>query len=242
MHGAHHRRRALDRFAIVDRRWPPDVRRRPVPGLRRGLRARLSQGDPEAAYERAMIGGDPRPYASTSGRGAHPASSCRSSSTTTSRRPSRASPRPRMRSPRRWVDSSPGSRRRVPSTRARAKARAVSARRAADQLPRAMVLGTLLRPAGGPVETRVSGSIRPMSWMRRCASTASTRACSGSRMASARSPWARRRQPRGPGGLVGGHHGSTQGRLLARARGRLGVPRADRPMIREPDEPAPIEG
>ncbi len=79
--------------------------------------------------------------------------------------------------------------------------------------------GHAARPAGGPGRSRAWSSIRPMWSMACCASSGSSRACSGSPMASARCPSVRR-----PAGwrrrLVGGHHRGRQGRLLARARGR----------------------
>ena len=134
---------ALDRFAIVDgvgdlaaidmlRTFAEDF----GPGY--------LTGDAEQAYERAMMGGVARPYASTDRRGRPFPRCCRSSSTTTSCPPSRANPRtptPIAETMARLVAwlADEG----LIDARA-AKAAAGVCRRAADQLPRAMVLGTLL--------------------------------------------------------------------------------------------------
>ena len=138
-----------------------------------------------------MMGGVARPLASTHGPGGHPAAAAGVPQRPPRRPPSRASQRRRTPSPRRWVGSSPGSRTRAPSTGEPAQTASGVARRAADQLPRAMVLGTLLDRQADRVDPSLE--FEPCRRRRRapCASTVSSRACSGSPTASGRCPSAR---------------------------------------------------
>jgi hypothetical protein len=133
---------ALDRFAIVD-----GVGDQAAIDMFRGFAEDFGPGyltgDPEQAYERAMIGGDARPYASTSGAEVIPVllpeflneylvstfegepEDAHAIAETMARLTA-------------WLADEGAVDRRT------AKAAAGVCRRAADQLPRAMVLGTLL--------------------------------------------------------------------------------------------------